>query len=129
MPRTIDIEGLTPTELLALGEPWWSELILSDEPFVFRAGSATILGRFSVVGDRLVIELAQIDGGGEGVLPLLWGLARRLARQRGLAVIDWRVHAVNCADPNAKLRRVLVARGFTIEELEGVGEVYRLQVT
>ena len=40
------------------------------------AGTAEILGEFKVKGESLIVELAQIDGGGEGVLPTLSLLAQ-----------------------------------------------------
>ena len=98
--------------------------VLSDEAVVFKAGSANLLGRFSVAGKVLHMELAHVDGGGEGALPKLAALAQRFARREGLTHIEWRVHAVHCAKPNLKLRRVLVRRGFTVRLVDGVGECY-----
>ena len=65
--REIRIEGYTPEELLAALDEETEAVLFSATALVFRAGSATILGQFSVQGDRLVVELAQIEGGGEGV--------------------------------------------------------------
>ncbi len=118
------IEGYTPDEILALPDTEIEALVLHGDPVVIRAGSAEVLGRFAVLGDRLVIELAQIEGGGEGVLPALWLLAKQYANRRQLAAVEWIVHAVHCARPNLKLRRVLERRGFMIEEVPGVGEAY-----
>lgn len=124
--RVVYLEGLSPDELLAWAPAELEQLILGGEPLVFRAGTAEVLGRFEVQGPRLVVELAQVDGGGEGVLPTLWSVAERYARAQGLAEVEWIVHALRCARPNLKLRRVLVRRGFVVEEVEGAGEVYRL---
>jgi hypothetical protein len=66
-----------------------------------------------------------VDGGGEGALPALAALAHRYALREGLSTIDWRVHAVHCARPNLKLRRVLERRGFTVGVVAGVGECYQ----
>lgn len=66
-----------------------------------------MLGQFQVKEARLVVELAQIDGGGEGILQTLWHLSEHYARSRGLDSVEWIVHAVHCARPNLKLRRVL----------------------
>jgi len=55
----------------------------------------------------LIVELGQIDGGGEGVLPTLTSLAQRYAEKRGLRKVEWIIHALNCAEPNLKLRRVM----------------------
>ncbi|MGA8742125.1 MAG: hypothetical protein WB561_13155 [Terracidiphilus sp.] len=123
------LEGLSEGEILQLPIREIDELILIGEPIVFRAGSASILGSFSVDKSRLVIELAQIDGGGEGVLVSLGSLVQRFAATRGLSTIEWRVHAVSCAKPNLKLRSVLERRGFEIKQIPRIGEVYHLVET
>ena len=114
-------EGLTPDQFLALPREEVQALILCGEPLVFRAGSADVLGRFWVAGDRLVLELGHIDGGGEGVLPALASLAVRYSRREGLRALEWRVHAVNCPNPNLKLRRLLDRRGFRVTDVPGSG--------
>ncbi len=126
MPREIQIEGYTSDEILALPDEQIEAFVFAGEPFVFRAGSAEVLGEFEVKPDRLVVELAQIEGGGEGVLPTLWVLARRYAERRGLSRVEWIVHAVTCAKPNPKLRRVLSLRGFEVREVPGSGKAYWL---
>jgi len=123
------LEGYTPDELLALPDATLDAIALSGDALVFRVGSAEILGRSGIAADTLVIELGHIDGGGEGALPTLSAVARRYARRRGLDAIEWRVHAVHCARPNLKLRRVLLRRGFAIHEIPGVGECYRQRVS
>jgi len=125
MPRReVLFEGLTGDEILSLAPEAIEELIVIGEPVVFRAGSATILGSFRKTSDRLVIELAQIEGGGEGVLLSLASIARRYAGLQKLESVERIVHAVTCANPNLKLRQVLERRGFVVEELEGVGATY-----
>ena len=124
--RTINIEGYSPDEILALPNDQLDAFVLSGRPIVFRAGTAEILGEFKVRGESLIVELAQIDGGGEGVLPTLASLAQRYAKQRGLKRVEWVVHALNCAEPNLKLRRVMERSGFQIVDVEGVGKVYYL---
>ncbi len=119
------IEKYTPDEILDIPDEILNALVLTGEPLVFKAGSADILGAFRISKEKLVIELAQIDGGGEGVLPTLWILANRFAVQRSLSEVEWIVHAVNCAKPNLKLRRILVRRGFVVENVKGV-EAYHL---
>jgi hypothetical protein len=121
---TISIEGLTPDELLGLLTGEAEGLVLSGEPIVFRAGTASILGQFARQGDALRVELAHIDGGGEGVLPTLVSLAQRYARARGVARVEWFVCSTNCAKPNPKLRRVLERRGFTVREMPDKGPCY-----
>lgn len=124
--RSVTIEGYTPDEIIALPDEQLDAFVFVGEPLLFRAGTATILGEFRIVEDRLVAELAQIDGGGEGVLPALWVLVERFAARRRLSRVEWIVHAVNCVRPNPKLRRVLERRGFEVREIEGIGEAYRL---
>ena len=122
--RTIIIEGYTPGQILQLTDDQLNTFIFSDQPVIFRAGSATILGEFRQSGERLTIELAHIDGGGEGVLPTLWLLAEQYAKQHQQCEVEWIVHAITCAKPNAKLRRVLLRRGFTIRNVADIGEAY-----
>ena len=124
--RNVLFEGFTEDEILNLPKETVEGLILLGEPIVFRISSATVLGLFKIDGDRLVVELAQIDGGGEGVLLSLGSLSRRYARMRGLRSVEWIVHAVSCARPNLKLRHVLERRGFTVQDVSGVGEAYHL---
>jgi hypothetical protein len=124
--REVLFEGLTEDEILGLSRSTVEQLILIGEPLVFRIGSSVLLGSFHIRANRLVIELAQIEGGGEGVLMALASLARRYSILHELSAIEWVVHAVSCAKPNLKLRRVLEHRGFVIKQVEGVGEAYHL---
>lgn len=124
--RQVLIEGYTPDDILALPDEQIAALIFTGEPLIFQVGSATILGEFRHGTDRITLELAQIDGGGEGVLPTLWRLAERYAQIHDLRYVEWMVHAINCARPNLKLRRILIRRGFTIRDVQGIGEVYYL---
>lgn len=126
MAKEILIEGFTPDEILALPPQHVDALVLTGEPIVFKTGSAQILGEFRVCERRLVVELAHIDGGGEGVLPVLWLLAKRYGEQRGLDEMEWIIHALNCAKPNPKLRPLLERRGFAVRHVPGVGEAYYL---
>src|ERR1044072_6995747 len=100
--REIDIEGYTPDEILGLPDEHLDAFVLSGESLVFRAGSAEVLGEFKIRGGSLLVELAQIDGGGEGVLPALTSLAHKYAQRRGLEKVEWVVHALHCAKPNPK---------------------------
>lgn len=121
-------EGLTGDEILKFPRETLEQLVLLNEPIVFRAGSALILGQFKIDSDRLVLELAQIEGGGEGILTSLASLARRYAEINGISRVVWIVHAVSCANPNLKLRRVLDRRGFKVEQIEDIGAAYHLVV-
>lgn len=122
--KQIDIEGYTAGEILNLPDEQLDALVLTGEPLVFRAGTAEILGEFKINGESLIVELAQIDGGGEGVLPTLTSLAHSYAKQRGLKRVEWIVHALNCAQPNLKLRRVMERRGFSVVDIDGIGRAY-----
>jgi hypothetical protein len=86
--------------------------------------SAEILGQIRRRPGSLIFELAQIDGGSEGVLPTLWRLADRYARQRELDAVEWVIHAINCARPNFKLRRLMEKRDFEIRDVDGIGSAY-----
>lgn len=118
---SIKVEGYSEAEVLALSNQHLGVLVLSGEPLVLRAGSAQILGTFRKTDTQFQVELAQIEGGGEGVLLALVGLARKVALRFGCEEIDWTVYAVDCAHPNLKLRRVLLRRGFSVS-----GSAYRL---
>jgi len=124
--RKVLFEGLSEEEILSLAPETAEQLILLGEPIVFRAGSAVVLGSFRISSKRVVVELAQIEGGGEGVLVSLAALTRKYAQQRGLDGVEWIVHAVSCAKPNLKLRGVLERRGFSIQQIAGIGEAYHL---
>jgi hypothetical protein len=124
--REILFEGFTEEEILALPNEAIQGLIILGEPLVFRAGTALVLGSFKVSADHLVIELAQIEGGGEGVLIALGSLARRYAHLHNLTGVEWIIHAVSCAKPNLKLRNLLERRGFIVEQIAGVGIAYHL---
>jgi hypothetical protein len=126
MAGTVLIEGVSARHLLELPDSELDVLLLTKDPIVFTVGSAHILGRARLEPPRLVVELGHIDGGGEGVLRALWCLARAYACRRRVEQVEWLVHAVTCARPNLKLRRVLEKRGFTVQEVAGIGAVYRL---
>ncbi len=124
-PR-ITIEGYTAAELLSLPDADVDRFVFCGEAIIIRLGSAIILGEFRRTATTLVVELAQIEGGGEGVLPAFWRLVHQYAAQRGLARVEWIMHAVACAQPNLKLKRVLDARGFVVEDVPGGGTAYHL---
>jgi hypothetical protein len=126
--REVLIEGMSENEILGLPLDQLRSLVGNAEPLVFRIGSATVLGEFRIDYDKLRLELAQIEGGGEGVLLTLGSLARRFAALNGIREIEWVVHAVHCAKPNLKLRRVLERRGFIVSVIDGV-EAYRYSET
>jgi hypothetical protein len=69
-------------------------------------------------------RVSHIDGGGEGVLLTLAVFAKQLAHERGVATVDWLVHAVTCVNPNPKLKAILERRGYEIRNVEDIGQVY-----
>ena len=81
--RPVLIEGFTADEVLAFTNDQLSQFVSCDQPVVFRIGSAEILGKFERNADSLILELAYIDGGGEGALPTLGALAARFANREG----------------------------------------------
>lgn len=122
----VTIEGLEPEALLTLSAADLDTLVLTGEPVAFRAGSAEVLGQFEILDGSLTVELAHIDGGGEGVLLTLAVVARDLAKRRHCRQVDWLVYATNCSKPNPKLKRVLVRRGFAVRDVPGKGVCYQL---
>ena len=125
MPRVL-IEGYTLEEALAFPAEQIDAFVLCGQPVVLRVGSAEILGEFRATAESLVIELAHVDGGGEGVLPAIWRFGRAYASKRGNTRVEWIVHAVHCANPNLKLRRVLERRGYVVRDLPGIGKAFYL---
>ncbi|MCB1050489.1 MAG: hypothetical protein KDC71_07800, partial [Acidobacteria bacterium] len=72
----------------------------------------------------LVVELAHIDGGGEGVLLAIQRIAKDICAKKNLEEMECLVYAVSCARPNMKLRAHLVKRGFEIKNVPHKGEVF-----
>jgi hypothetical protein len=124
MPREILFEGLTDEAILKLPVQRIEQLVLTGEPIVFTAGTARVLGEFRRSSDRLHVTLAQIEGGGEGVLPALTILIEKFARSQSLIAVEWVVYAVHCAKPNLKLKRVLERKGFVVKEVDGATAYY-----
>ncbi|SFV71773.1 hypothetical protein MNB_SV-13-1380 [hydrothermal vent metagenome] len=120
----IKIEGESLEKILQWDEYTFYDLVLIDIPIVLNIGSAEVLGQFVVKNNILVIELAQIDGGGEGVLPTIHRVAKYIAELKNIFEINYIVHAINCAEPNMKLRSHLEKRGFLIKDIPNKGEAY-----
>lgn len=123
---SITIEGHTTDELLEMTNFDLGRLVSHGQLIELSVGSSIVRGRFRVINRNLVLELFRITGGGEGVLSTISRVATRYAIRESLNNVEWRVHAIKCANPNEKLRRVLVRRGFTIREVAGSGECYHL---
>jgi hypothetical protein len=108
----VEIDGLSLREWRGLSREEQDELVPLDRPLVFHIGSATVLAEFTERAGGLVVNLAQIDGGGEGVLLRLWKLIVASARDRDRTFVQWNVFAATCADPNPRLLAFLHANAF-----------------
>jgi hypothetical protein len=124
MIKNIKIEGESIQDILEWTDEEYDTLILIDRPIVIHIGSAEVLGQFVINEGVLVVELAQIDGGGEGVLPVITKVAKHIAKRKSLQEIHSIVHAINCAKPNLKLQVHLEKIGFKIKDIPHKGEAY-----
>lgn len=125
----MEIEGISLDALKALPADDVDTLLAFGRPITFRMGSASVLAEFNRREHDLLVNLAHIDGGGEGVLVLLWKVILTYARERGYQTICWNVHALTCANPNPRLQRFLRAKGFAEAVSEKHGRVLALQQT
>ena len=116
------IDGIKPAELLKLDD--LEAYTLAGRPIVFSVGEAEILAEFSKSEKVLLVEIAVVEQGGEGVLPVLIDTIERAASLREFTAIEWSVLARNCSKPNPKLMRVLEKIGFEIRQLQSGTEYY-----
>lgn len=123
----MDIEGLSLDALRALPAEDMDSLLAFGRPITFRMGTATILAEFNTFDSDLIVNLAHIDGGGEGVLVSLWKLVAAYAKDRGYSGIRWNVHALTCANPNPRLQKFLRGQGFEEASSEKYGRVLTLR--
>lgn len=119
LSSSLTLEGYSSDAILSLVSGELRATVFSGDPIVFEVGSAQVLGSFRIADNRIVAELAHIDGGGEGVLAFLSGLIKKFAGENGISTVEWMVHALTCAAPNARLRRALEHRGFVPSEHNG----------
>ncbi|MBV9883162.1 MAG: hypothetical protein JO276_09150 [Sphingomonadaceae bacterium] len=124
MRRELRIEGIALNTVRELPLEDQDALLRFGSPISFAIGSATILAEFNRYGGELRVNLAHIDGGGEGVLLALWKLVRTYAEERGFDAIRWNVHALTCAEPNPKLQRFLAANGFAEVDDAQYGRIF-----
>ncbi len=109
------IEGFTEKEINELIQSEeFLNIIFSDEPVIFKAGSSEILGNFKKQENELTITFSHIIGGGEGVLLKLMNMFRDYAKNTKKVKITWVVHAVDCPKPNPKLPKILEKKKFFI---------------
>ena len=120
--NVILIDRIKPDELISMGD--LEAYAIAGRPIVFTVGSAEVLADFSKSESVLFVEIAVVEQGGEGVLPVLIDTIERAALTRGFIAIEWSVFARNCATPNQKLTRVLERIGFVVRKREDGIEVY-----
>jgi len=120
----IEIEGVALEALRKLSRPDQDALLSFARPISFTMGSATVLAEFNRDGPELIVNLAHIDGGGDGVLLILWKALRGYAAGRGYRSIRWNVHALTCAKPNPRLQRFLRTHGFDEVEDPSYGPIF-----
>jgi len=123
----MEIDGLSLEAVKALPTEDLEELLAFGRPITFRMGTATVLAEFNRADEELAVNLAHIDGGGEGVVVSLWKLIARYARERGYKSIRWNVHALTCANPNPRLQGFLRNQGFEEANSEAYGRVLALR--
>lgn len=123
MPKlALLIDGIKPNELVKLDD--LEAYALAGRPIVFSVGSAEVLAEFSKSGKVLSVEIAVVEQGGEGVLPVLIDTIEKAALMRDFSAIEWSVLARNCSTPNPKLMRVLERLSFEVRQLDGGPEHY-----
>ncbi len=123
----MEIEGLSLAALKALSVEELEALLAFGRPITFRMGTATILAEFSRSGRDIIVNLAHIDGGGEGVLVTLWKLLAGYAKEQEYTSVTWNVHALTCAEPNPRLHRFLCKQGFEEANSEKYGRILALR--
>ena len=122
MKEKILIEGLDPDELISMAD--LQEYAVAGRPVVISVGASQILAEFTIQENVLRVEIAVVEQGGEGVLPVLIRVIERAALMRNFFAIEWSVLARNCSVPNPKLMRVLERLGFEVRESNSGIEYY-----
>ena len=120
--RELLIDGIEPNDLVNLDD--LEAYTLAGRPIVISVGGADVLAEFSKSGKVLSVEIAVVEQGGEGVLPVLIDTIEKAAKKRDFAAIEWSVLARNCSTPNLKLMRVLEKIGFEVRQLDSGAEFY-----
>lgn len=120
--RELLIDGIEPNEIVNLDD--LEAYTLAGRPIVFSVGEAEVLAEFSKSGRVLSVEIAVVEQGGQGVLPVLIDTIERAALMREFHAIEWTILARNCSTPNPKLMRVLEKMGFEVRQLNSATEFY-----
>ena len=125
----MDIEDISLKTLKGLPKDEQDALLAFGRPITFRIGTANILAEFNRTDQELSVNLAHIDGGGEGVLVLLWKAVQNYAADRGYNAIYWHIHALTCVRPNQRLQQFLRRKGFVEIDHEVYGQIFVLKET
>ncbi len=120
--RELLIDGIKPNDLVNLGG--LEAYALAGRPIVFSVGDAEVLAEFTKSEKVLLVEIAVVEKGGEGVLPVLIDTIEKAALSRYFSAIEWSVLARNCSTPNLKLMRVLEKIGFEVHRPQSGAEFY-----
>lgn len=120
----MNVEGISLAELKALPAEELDTLMAFGKPISFHIGSANVLAEFNRGDTELSVNLAHIDGGGEGVLLRLWKAVEDYARSRNYRSVQWNVHALTCPKPNPRLQAFLREHGFTEADHETYGRIF-----
>lgn len=124
--KPIRIEGFVLDEILQFPIEDLLEYVEASTPVIVAIGSAEVLCEFRIQNGTLIAVLAHIDGGGEGVLRAAHRLLADAAHRTGCTDLKLVATAVNCAEPNLKLRRLLERLNFVVESTNDYGEAYVL---
>ncbi|QND55227.1 hypothetical protein [Mesorhizobium huakuii] len=120
----IEIEGTSLEDLRTMPHADQDALLAFGRPISFTMGSATVLAEFNRRDGTLLVNLAHIDGGGEGVLLVLWKHTRAFAIERQFSTVRWNVHAATCAKPNPRLQRFLRTHEFAEIDDPDYGRIF-----
>ena len=122
----VRIEGYALDDILQFPVEELLEYVEASTPIIVAVGSAEVLCEFRMQAGTLVAVLAHIDGGGDGVLRAAHRLLADTAYRMGCTDLKLIATAVNCAEPNLKLRRLLERLNFVVETIDEYGEAYVL---
>jgi hypothetical protein len=120
----IQVEGASLESLRAMPREDQDALLAFGRPISFVMGSATVLAQFDRREATLEVNLAHIDGGGEGVLLVLWKHIRAFAVERQFTTIRWNIFAATCAQPNPRLQQFLRSHEFVETDDPDHGRIF-----
>lgn len=119
---TPNVESFSMGQLASLPRAKLKELVSAGSPIDISFGTDRLRVRFTIVDSAVRIEVLEAEIGDNNVLMNFANGCRNLARQAGIPTIDWLVHA---SAANERLQGALTSRGFTLQNVSGVGQAYR----